>query len=76
MHGGSQGWKIRKLLFVSKMFEKFDANEFTVSIYVDIEKVGLEQNSAIVFDGRSHAQARDPWQCLAAQAVHANHVDA
>jgi hypothetical protein len=41
MHGGSQGWEIRKLLFVSKMFEKLNADEFTVRIDIDIEKMGL-----------------------------------
>jgi hypothetical protein len=64
MHGGSQGWEIRKLLFVSKMFEKLNADEFTVRIDIDIEKMGLKQDPAIVFDGRAYAQARDPRQSL------------
>jgi hypothetical protein len=64
MHGGSQGWEIRKLLFVSKMFEKLNADEFTVRIDIDIEKMGLEQDPAIVLDGWAHAKAGDPWQGL------------
>ena len=64
MHGGSQGWEIRKLLFVSKMFEKLNADEFTVRVNIDIEKMGLEQDAAIIFDGWAHAQARNPRQGL------------
>jgi hypothetical protein len=37
MHGGSQGWQIRKLLFIPQMLQEFDANEFTVSVYIQIK---------------------------------------
>jgi hypothetical protein len=64
MHGGSQGWEIRKLLFIAKVFEKLNADEFTVRVNIDIEKMGLEQDAAIIFDGWAHAQARNPRQGL------------
>jgi hypothetical protein len=62
MHGGSQGWEIRKLLFIAKMFEKLNANEFTVRVNIDIEQMGLEQDAAIVFDRGSHAKTGNPRQ--------------
>jgi hypothetical protein len=37
MHGGSQGWQIGKLFFVPQMLQEFNANEFTVCVYIQIK---------------------------------------
>lgn len=57
VHGGGKCRQIRKLFFVPQVLQEFDAHEFTVSVDIGIEDVGLKQDSAVVFDGRANAKA-------------------
>ena len=57
VHGGGQGWEIRKLFFVPDMLQEFDSCKFTVRIHRSIEDVGFEQDATVVLDGWATAQA-------------------
>ena len=62
VHGGGQGWEIRKLFFVPDMLQKFDSCKFTVRLHRSIEDVGFEQDAPVVLDGRTNAKAGDARQ--------------
>jgi hypothetical protein len=51
MHGGSQGWEIRKLFFVPQMLQELNAYQFTVSLYRGIEKMCFKQDTTILGSG-------------------------
>ena len=75
VHGGGQGWEIRKLFFVPDMLQEFDAHQFTVRVCRSIQKVGFEQDAAVVLDGWADTEAGDAWQGTGAQPQHTHDID-